>query len=51
MVVASPVVREYASKALKWVKARAESGTGPETGAPEAAAVSTSEDTPAKKEV
>jgi ribose/xylose/arabinose/galactoside ABC-type transport system permease subunit len=42
MVVASPVVREYASKALRWVRARAESGTVPETDAPDA---------PAKKEV
>jgi simple sugar transport system permease protein len=49
MVVASPVVREYASKALSWVRARV-SGTVAETGAPDAAAVS-SPDTPAKKEV
>jgi ribose/xylose/arabinose/galactoside ABC-type transport system permease subunit len=50
MIVASPVVREYASKALSWVRARF-SGTVAETGAPEAAAVSNAEDTPAKKEV
>jgi simple sugar transport system permease protein len=50
MVVASPVVREYATKALSWVRARADSGTVPETGAPDAAAVS-NPDTPAKKEV
>jgi ribose/xylose/arabinose/galactoside ABC-type transport system permease subunit len=50
MVVASPVVRESATKALRWVRARADSGTVAETGAPEAAAVS-SPDTPAKKEV
>ncbi len=50
MVVASPVVRESATKALRWVRARADSGTVPETGAPDAAAVS-NPDTPAKKEV
>jgi ribose/xylose/arabinose/galactoside ABC-type transport system permease subunit len=50
MVVASPVVREFATKALKRVRARAEGGTVPETGAPDAAAVS-NPDTPAKKEV
>jgi ribose/xylose/arabinose/galactoside ABC-type transport system permease subunit len=50
MVVASPVVREYATKALSWVRARADSGTVPETDAPDAAAVS-NPDTPAKKEV
>jgi len=50
MVVASPVVREYASKALNGVRARV-SGTAAETGAPDAAAVSNAEDTPAKKEV
>jgi simple sugar transport system permease protein len=50
MVVASPVVREYATKALRWVRFRADSGTVPETGAPDAAAVS-DPDTPAKKEV
>jgi ribose/xylose/arabinose/galactoside ABC-type transport system permease subunit len=50
MVVASPVVREFAAKALKRVRARAESGTVPETGAADAAAVSTP-DTSAKKEV
>jgi ribose/xylose/arabinose/galactoside ABC-type transport system permease subunit len=51
MIVASPVVRDFATKALRWVRARADGGTVPETGAPEAAAVSNSEDTPAKKEV
>ena len=40
MVIASPVVREYAAKGLKWVRARADGGAGPETGAPGAAAVS-----------
>ena len=49
MVVASPVVREYASKALNWVRARV-SGTVAETGDPDAAAGSNA-DTPAKKEV
>jgi ribose/xylose/arabinose/galactoside ABC-type transport system permease subunit len=51
MAVASPVVRDYAGKALRWVRVRTESDTAPETGAPGAAAVSSSEDTPAKKEV
>ncbi len=51
MVVASPVVRELAAKALRWVRARADRGAVPETGAPDAAAVSHSEDTPLKKEV
>ena len=51
MVVASPVVREFATKALRWMGARAGSGTVPETSAPDAAAVSNPEDTPAKKEV
>jgi ribose/xylose/arabinose/galactoside ABC-type transport system permease subunit len=50
MVVASPVVRDFAAKALRWVRFRADSGTVPETGAPDAAAVS-DPDTPAKKEV
>jgi len=50
MVVASPVIREYASKALSWVRARV-SGTVAETGAPDATAVANSEDTPVKKEV
>jgi ribose/xylose/arabinose/galactoside ABC-type transport system permease subunit len=50
MVVASPVVRDFAAKALRWVRFRADSGTVPETGAPDAAAVS-NPDTPAKKEV
>jgi galactofuranose transport system permease protein len=40
MVVASPVVREFAAKALRGVRARADSGTVPKTGAPDAAAVS-----------
>ncbi|MGA2478728.1 MAG: ABC transporter permease [Spirochaetia bacterium] len=51
MIVASPVIRSFAAKALRLVRARAESGTVPETGAPDAAAVSNPEDTPAKKEV
>jgi simple sugar transport system permease protein len=50
MVVASPVLRDFATKALRWARARADSGTVPETGAPDAAAVS-NPDTPAKKEV
>jgi ribose/xylose/arabinose/galactoside ABC-type transport system permease subunit len=50
MVVASPVVGDFAAKALRWVRFRVDSGTVPETGAPEAAAVS-DPDTPAKKEV
>jgi simple sugar transport system permease protein len=50
MVVASPVVREFATKTLRWVRARAASSTVPGTGAPDAAAVS-DPDTPAKKEV
>ena len=50
MVVASPVVRDFAAKALRWVRFRADSGTVPETGAPDAAVVS-DPDTPAKKEV
>jgi len=50
MVVASPVVRESAAKALRWVRARRESGTGAGTGTPGAAAVSSAEDTPAEKE-
>jgi ribose/xylose/arabinose/galactoside ABC-type transport system permease subunit len=43
MVVASPVIRDLATKALRWVRARADSSTVPETGAPEAAAVSNPE--------
>jgi ribose/xylose/arabinose/galactoside ABC-type transport system permease subunit len=50
MVVASPVVRDVAAKALSWVRFRANSGTVPETGASDAAAVF-DPDTPAKKEV
>jgi ribose/xylose/arabinose/galactoside ABC-type transport system permease subunit len=50
MVVASPVVRDFAAKALSWVRFRANSGTVSETGAPDAAAVF-DPDTPAKKEV
>jgi hypothetical protein len=50
MIVASPVVRDFAAKALRWARARADGGTVAETGAPEAAAVS-GPDTPAKKEV
>jgi ribose/xylose/arabinose/galactoside ABC-type transport system permease subunit len=50
MVVASPVVRDFAAKALRWVRFRADSGTVSETGAPDAAVVS-DPDTPAKKEV
>jgi simple sugar transport system permease protein len=49
MVVASPVARESAARVLRWVRARRESGTGPGTGAPGAAAAS-SRDTPAGKE-
>jgi ribose/xylose/arabinose/galactoside ABC-type transport system permease subunit len=49
MVVASPVVRDIAAKALRWVRFRTDSGTVPETGAPDAAAVSNPH-TPAKKE-
>ena len=44
MVVASPVVRDFATKALGWVRARADGGMRAETGAPDP-------DTPAKKEV
>lgn len=50
MVVASPVARNYAARAFKWVRARIDSGTVPETDAPDAAAVS-GPDTPAKKGV
>jgi simple sugar transport system permease protein len=50
MVVASPVVRDFAAKALRWARARAESGAVPETGVPDAAAIS-DPDTPEKKEV
>jgi ribose/xylose/arabinose/galactoside ABC-type transport system permease subunit len=50
MVVASPVVRESARKALRWVRRRVDSGTVPDTGAPDAAAVA-NPDTPVKKEV
>jgi simple sugar transport system permease protein len=50
MVVASPVVREFATKALRWARARTGGGAVAGTGAPEAAAVS-SPDTPAEKEV
>ncbi len=50
MVVASPVVRVYASKALGWVRARL-GGTAAERGAPGTAAVSSAEDTSGKKEV
>lgn len=49
MLVASPVVREYATKALRLVRARAGRGTLPETDAPDTAAVPNPE-TPAKKE-
>jgi ribose/xylose/arabinose/galactoside ABC-type transport system permease subunit len=49
MVVASPVVRDFAATALRWVRARADGGTVAETGPSDAAAVS-SPDTPAKKE-
>jgi simple sugar transport system permease protein len=49
MMVASPVVRESATKALRWVRARTASGTVPETAAPGAAAVS-DPGTPPKKE-
>jgi ribose/xylose/arabinose/galactoside ABC-type transport system permease subunit len=50
MVVASPVVRDYAAKAVKWVRARADSGAIPvETGTTDAAADSNS-NTPAKTE-
>jgi galactofuranose transport system permease protein len=38
MVVASPVVREFASKTLRRVRARADNGTVSETGAPETSA-------------
>ena len=51
MVVASPVIRDLATKALRWVRARADSSTALETGAPDSAAISSSEDTSAKKEV
>ncbi len=50
MVVASPVVREYAAKALKRLRAWAGSGPSAETGASNAAALSTP-DSPVKKEV
>ncbi len=50
MIIASPVIRDSATKALRWVRARADTGTVPETGALDAAAVSSPEDTPAKKE-
>jgi len=50
MVVASPVVRESATKALRWVRRRVDSGTVPDTGAPDAAAVA-DPDTSVKKEV
>ena len=50
MVVASPVVREYATKALRRIRSGANSGTMPKTGAPDAAAVSGPEAV-AKKEV
>ena len=50
MAVASPVVRDFATKALKWVRTRVNKGTLPKTGAPNDAAVSTP-DTPVKKEV
>jgi ribose/xylose/arabinose/galactoside ABC-type transport system permease subunit len=50
MVIASPVVRDFTTKALKWVQTRVHKGTLPKTGAPNDAAVS-NPDTPAKKEV
>jgi ribose/xylose/arabinose/galactoside ABC-type transport system permease subunit len=50
MVVASPVVRDYAKKILQRVRTTGVSSTVLETGAPDAAAVS-DPDTPAKREV
>ena len=49
MVVASPVVRVYAAKALKWVRARGGRGGVSENGGGDAAPVS-SPDTPGAKE-
>ncbi len=58
MVVASPVVRESATKTLRWVQAKSNRGIVLETGASDAAAVSRADatevsraDTPAEKEL
>jgi ribose/xylose/arabinose/galactoside ABC-type transport system permease subunit len=50
MIVASPVARAYAARAVAWVRTRIFTGTEPEAGVPDTAAVSGA-DTPAKKGV
>ncbi|HAE22555.1 MAG TPA: ABC transporter permease [Spirochaetaceae bacterium] len=49
MIIASPVVRAYAAKALRWVRSRMHEGIVLDTGALEAAAAS-NPNAPAKKE-